>query len=333
MARILVSGYYGFGNLGDEALLSGLARGLGEMGHQVTVLSADPAATRKLHGLGAAHRLRGVLGALPTHDALVSGGGGLLQDRTSRRSLEYYLGLIRAARLLGKRTVVYGQSIGPLSPQGRKAVARALRGVPVAVRDEASRALLDDLGVPAARTADCALLLEPPASAAFSPAGDAPILLIPRGGYPEITAGLIVLGRALAAQGQRVAALALQPSEDGPCLTAMQAALPALEVVTAHSPEEALEGVARARYIVSGRLHGLVFAALAHRGFSGLVYDPKVAAFLQETARPAHVLPLDSAALAAEVLAPRALDHAALDAARARAKQGVTWLHSVLEER
>ena len=65
--KLLVSGYYGFGNLGDEALLAGMLGGL--PGAQVTVLSGQPEATQTLHNVGAVHRLTG-LGALVTHDAL-----------------------------------------------------------------------------------------------------------------------------------------------------------------------------------------------------------------------------------------------------------------------
>src|SRR5690554_3525748 len=157
--RVLVSGYYGFGNLGDEALLSGLLGGLRAQGHTTGVLSGDPKDTEQQHGVEAAHRVRGLALALARADALVSGGGGLLQDSTSRRSLNYYLNVIRLARRTGKRVVVYGQSLGPLSEAGRGAVARTLRGVPLAVRDEASVRLATTLGLKATLVGDPAPLL------------------------------------------------------------------------------------------------------------------------------------------------------------------------------
>src|SRR5690554_2806609 len=159
--RLLLSGYYGFGNLGDEAILSGLVGALTGRGHQVTVLSSDPVATAEQHGVAAAHRTRGVIGALLRNDVLVSGGGGLLQDATSARSLTYYLAVIRLARLLGKRAAVYGQSLGPLTDAGKRRVARALDGVPAFWRDEQSRAQARELGLDDHVTADAALLLAP----------------------------------------------------------------------------------------------------------------------------------------------------------------------------
>src|SRR5690606_16223699 len=113
--RVLLSGYYGFGNLGDEAILAGLGSALEHRGHQPVVLSNDPAGTERLHSFEARHRVRGLVGALTSVDAVVSGGGGLLQDATSARSLTYYLSVLRLARAFGRRTAVYAQSLGPLS--------------------------------------------------------------------------------------------------------------------------------------------------------------------------------------------------------------------------
>jgi polysaccharide pyruvyl transferase WcaK-like protein len=217
--------------------------------------------------------------------------------------------------------------VGPLSEGGKRAVARALRGVPVAVRDKASQRLLADLGIEAALTADAALLLELPQQA-IQP--DAPVLLIPRAGYPEITSALLGVAKALVATGQPVAAMPIQAGEDGPCLEDMKAQLPALQLWRPQAPQEALEHVARARYVVSGRLHGLIFAALAGRPFSGLVYDPKVAAFLDESGARAHPLPPNVAALLEEVRRACPPDAHRLARIKARAQEGRAWLERVL---
>ena len=324
--NVLISGYYGFGNLGDEALLSGLVEGLKARGHRVTVLSRNPTQTRRLHSVRATSR-KSLLPVLLQHDALLSGGGGLLQDKTSARSLQYYLGVLRLAKALGKRTVVYGQSVGPLSETGRRAVARALRGVRVAVRDEASRELLRTLGVEARLVADAALLLEPPH---MTPPPDAPVLLAPRGGYPVITEALGALAARLGAQGVRVAALAFQATEDAPHLETMKQTAPGLELLHPSTPQEALGHIANASYVVSARLHGLILAAVTGRPFCGVVYDPKVAAFLEESGSSAHHLPPDVPRLMADVLARRGPDPERVAALRARAAAGLEWLDAAL---
>ena len=53
--RYLVSGYYGEGNLGDEAILAAMLRDLRrhDPAAEVTVLSFDPADTARRHGVEA----------------------------------------------------------------------------------------------------------------------------------------------------------------------------------------------------------------------------------------------------------------------------------------
>ena len=330
--KVLISGYYGFGNLGDEALLSGMLGGL--TGQQVTVLSHKPEETRALHSVAAAHRVTGLYELL-RHDALISGGGGLLQDKTSTRSLQYYLGVITLARRLGKRVVVYGQSVGPLSAAGERAVAKTLRGLPVAVRDEPSQVLLDQLGVRSTLVADAALLLPKPK---VKPQTDAPVLFIPRGGYPAVTDVFIKLAQRLSDEGVSVTGLALQPSEDEAALTHLLEAVPTLTKLSATTPHEALAKVAESRYLVSARLHGLIFAARAGRPFSGVAYDPKVEAFLTALGRPVHPVTPDPDALYGEMQTcemracerqPHA-DPKKTEALTAQAEAGLEWLRSQL---
>jgi polysaccharide pyruvyl transferase CsaB len=324
--KVLLSGYYGYGNLGDEALLQGMVAPLKAAGHRVTVLSGNPAATRALHGVEAAHRYRALLKAILTHDALISGGGGLLQDKTSARSLQYYLGVIRLARALGKTVVVYGQSIGPLSPAGEERLARALRGLPVAVRDRASQKLLDKLGVTSELCADPALTLPTPSR---PPVEDAPVLLVPRGGYPAVNEALVQLARALAARGHPLATMGIRPVEDEAPIAALVGAVPGMMVWTAGTPAEALAAIARARHVVSARLHGLILAAAANRSFSGIVYDPKVAAFLEEAGAVPHAPPVDVTSLVEEV-ERGAIAHECVAALKARAMRGLGWLERTL---
>ncbi len=321
--KILVSGYYGFGNLGDEALLSGILGGLGK--EHVTVLSKRPSETKALHNVAATHRLTGFT-SLFACDALISGGGGLLQDKTSMRSLQYYLSVIGLAKRLGKRVVIYGQSVGPLSEKGEQAVAKTLRGLPVAVRDKPSQELLARLGISATLVADPALLLSKPAR---KPEENAPVLFIPRGGLPETTTAFIQVARTLHAEGVSLAGLALQPDEDEAPLEQLTSAVPAVKKLSATTPAAALEYVAGSRYVISARLHGLIFAARAERPLSGVAYDPKVGAFLEALGCPVHPVNPDPEALHHEVRHPH-FDAARAAALRAGAEDGLSWLRCEL---
>ena len=91
--RVLVSGYYGFSNAGDDAILEAIQQSVQTVGEDigVTVLSNDPALTWKQYSMDAIPRFRvgEVFSALRRCDVLLSGGGSLLQDTTSTRSLLY----------------------------------------------------------------------------------------------------------------------------------------------------------------------------------------------------------------------------------------------------
>jgi len=291
------------------------------------VASLDPQATHRDHRVTAVDRVRGLLSALWRADAVISGGGGLLQDATSGRSLGYYLAVIRAAKLLRKPVAVFAQSLGPLSDAGAARVARTLRGVPIGLRDAPSLALAEALGLPAQPVADTALLLEPPTPARER--DDATLVLVPRAGYPAISDQLATLGRAHLAAAGRVRIVLLHPRFDAAEGEWLARELPAAErpdVRDVAALQVALQGV---RAVVSGRLHGLILGAGVGTPVAGLAYDPKVTGFARDIRAPVFPLAAERSdvaqALQAFVRDPR-LDVAAVARLRARAADGVRWL-------
>ena len=102
MKKILISGYYGFDNFGDEAILSVLLNHL--KGQDVTVLSANPEKTGKTYNVNSINSFNTelVMKRISNFDVLISGGGSLLQNVTSNRSLFYYCGLIQMLTAIKK---------------------------------------------------------------------------------------------------------------------------------------------------------------------------------------------------------------------------------------
>ncbi|MGH7736745.1 MAG: polysaccharide pyruvyl transferase CsaB [Candidatus Tyrphobacter sp.] len=304
--RLLLSGYYGFGNLGDEAILDVIVAQIKRVLPNVhlDVLSAAPQETAQRLGVEATQRweVRSVRESIERADALLSGGGGLLQSATSLRSLLYYAGIIRQGVRRGIKTMIFAQSIGPLDGMGTLAVRRLCRGVNRAtVRDERSRALLSSLlpQTPVERTADPVFLYDaPPANLELEGLGPAsqPYAIVSVREAPGFNASLATIARAvdrLASRGLRVAFLPLGGARDAGAATSV---IRACESAPMLLPQPTLARAAAilggAALVVGMRLHALVLAARACVPFVAIPYDPKIDALVEDLRYPLPALPL-----------------------------------------
>lgn len=153
MKNILLAGYYGFGNLGDEAILEMFLDIFENSSNinNVTVLSGNSEETKKRYNVDAIDRydIFGVISNLKKSDALVFGGGSLLQDVTSKRSLFYYLSIISIAKIFRKKVVLLSQGIGPIvHKENYKKLSKVLRKVDIiTVRDYRSVEILESMNI------------------------------------------------------------------------------------------------------------------------------------------------------------------------------------------
>ena len=149
MSKFIVSGYIGFDNFGDEAIASLLVKKLKQRGaEKITLISSNPKRTSNLYGVESCGMLK-FFNSICEADILISGGGSLLQDVTSIKSLLYYLGVIYIALFLGKKIEIFAQGIGPINSKfGRFLTKNALkRCTSISVRDKASQQLLENWGI------------------------------------------------------------------------------------------------------------------------------------------------------------------------------------------
>jgi len=242
-------------------------------------------------------------------DLFISGGGGLIQDSTSRLSPYYYLFQIFLAQILGRRCYVMGQGIGPIS----SAFTRSLMGdlfssaEAIVIRDIESKNLLLNI-LPAGKDvilgADIALLLEPaPADRAVDILYDESIDDLPQPvlgcilkGNPRNRKNIAYLVDALNSCleqiGGSVLFIPFYPSEDLKFNELIMAGLksPCAIIRKTHKPSEILSLFRKADHILAGRLHALVFSALVSTPFTPLVYDPKMSAFLDELGLSSSVI-------------------------------------------
>lgn len=305
MAEILVFGYYGFHNAGDEAILAGMLQALRELAPDlsITVVSGTAAETRAMHGVKAVSRgaVRQIWQAIGRADLVICGGGSLLQDVTSSRSLTYYLGLVALAKARSKPVLFYAQGIGPISGVvGRSLIPLIVNTVDaITVRDRESAETLRRLGVrrpPVTVTADPALGLGPtdPGRGAelLAAAGvdlSRPVIGVSVRPWKQWERQLEpVLARALDAliqeTGAQVAFLPMQQqSTDTEAANVVTRLMkePAVVLEGPYSHEQLQTLIARCDLLIGMRYHALVFAAMNGVPLVGLSYDPKNDAFLR----------------------------------------------------
>jgi polysaccharide pyruvyl transferase CsaB len=147
--KLVVSGYYGFDNLGDELILQTLIQYARSRGCKITVLSKNPQKTTEQYGVPAIQRtnLSDIVKCFAQSHLFISGGGGLFQDTTGPASPIYYGGLILLADYLRLPVIVWGQGVGPLNHPFSKMMTRWAfsKARQIIVRDEKSDHLVQDL--------------------------------------------------------------------------------------------------------------------------------------------------------------------------------------------
>lgn len=333
---VTICGAYGMGNSGDDAILDSILSEIRSVDPDipVCVLSKSPRETRRKIRAEAVHTFNifSFLRAAMRSQLYINGGGSLIQDVTSRRSLWFYLYTIKAAKLCGCRVMMYGCGIGPLLYKSDRRLAGRIidSGVDmITLREDSSLAELRDMGVtrPDIRlTADPVLSLEPASGdeldGAFLGAGLDPgcryLCFSVRPWMGLDTAPLFAAAAeyAKSTYGLEPVFLPINIREDLALSEQIAAMLPggALVLRGQFRPEVLIGLFSRMSAVVSMRLHGLIFSAAAGVPLAGVVYDPKVRSFMQYIGIDnfCDVSELESGAL------PRLIDRAVSEAGRAR---------------
>lgn len=354
---VLICGAYGMGNAGDEAILGAI---LGEMREidpdmPITVLSRSPKETEARYNVRSLHMfdVPGFLGEMKRKKLYINGGGSLIQDATSSRSLYYYLFTLRAAHALGCKVLMYGCGIGPVSGEKNRQLAGKVIDScvdEITLREDSSLRELQSFGVKRPKitlASDPALSLK----RAPDPEVDAQMLALglePRGkyicfclrdweGFSE-RAELFASAADYAFSRCGLEPVFLSANHRNDSAAAEKAArhmTAPYKIIADPMPAPLTLGViSRMQALVAIRLHGLIFAASQAVPVAGISYDPKVAAFLDYIGQK-NYLPLsslapgrleglidtalssDRAALAENVERLRAVERRSMDAARA----------------
>ena len=299
----VICGAYGKGNAGDDAILVSMIRQLRQQDPDlpITVMTRKPRQTGVLTGVSAIHifNTRAAGRVMKKSKLYISGGGSLIQNVTSTRSLLYYLYSIRQAKRAGCKVMMYGCGIGPVN--GEKYRARTAEILEknvdlITLRDLESQETLRSFGVRTPRvqiTADPALLMEGDDAAAeryltrngLDSAGRyALYVLRPWDGTQEKLSAIC----AAADYGWEKYGLAplfftLEPGRDDEITrTAASMVKAPSRILEPIDDGAALCGLmGRMELVVSMRLHALIFACARQTRVAAISYDPKVSGFMK----------------------------------------------------
>lgn len=302
---VVICGAYGMGNSGDEAILDAIVAEMRAIDPlmPLTVMTRDPAGASARLGLTAVHTFNfpRFLAVMRRRALYINGGGSLIQDVTSRRSLWYYLFTLRAAKRLGCKVMMYGCGIGPVKrPGGVERTRRVLNSCvdAITLREPDSIEELARFGVtkPEIILASDPALTLPSAPAeevdtALEAAGAAPggkyicfaLRLWP--GFGEKAGVFAAAARhAHEAYGLTPVFLPINHLDDGQAAALVAEKLGDTPHVLLPGPMSSalvIGLMSRMQVVVSMRLHGLIFAAGQGVPLIGVSYDPKVTAFLR----------------------------------------------------
>ena len=307
--NIMLSGFYGFGNLGDEAILEELIVELSQLTDRenIVVLSNDPKNTEAIFGVKAYDRwnLFQIYNLFQRTRLFVSGGGGLFQDSSSWRSVFYYATLHHLARLAGVETLVYAQGLGPLNLPFSRFLTKCSFSLAdkITVRDDRSKQWLEHYRIPAVKTADPVWCLKPgPVPNNFSEElkkrrkGDNHLLIglslrevshLDKNTQDELIEALL----ESLPSGSVLVPLVMQKEKDASLLTKLadewkEKGGDVLDMVELEKPSSWLAVIGSLDLVIGMRLHSLIMALSSEVPTIGLSYDPKVENVMKEFGQP-----------------------------------------------
>ncbi len=282
---IMICGYYGYGNMGDETLLSVITGELRRQknGIKLCVLSADPEKTQILHHVDAVPRfdLKKISRAMDRSGMLLFGGGNLLQDKTSTHSLLYYTHILRMAKKRGMKILIYANGIGPLRrEENRKRTKAALAlADEISLRDPASFAFVGrELPEKTVRlTFDPAILAE---KTDFPIPGPHYFIVAPKRFSAASEESLVRLIRALAEKTEMTPVLVSLYDRQDMAYVKKISSVTGASVCAPRNAGECISLFASAKLVISSRLHGLVYATAARCPMMGYSDDEKLFSYL-----------------------------------------------------
>ncbi len=307
---IVISGYYGFDNSGDDSILRAIIQEFKTLypSIRIVALSKKPEETSKLYGIESVSRLNiiKIINKIRHTKLLISGGGSLIQDVTSNKSLFYYLSIIKIAEIFKKKVMLYANGIGPITNKGNyKHIASVLNKVDlITLREPSSKEELTTFGV----TEPEILVTADPAFNLYS-ADDAEVSdILSKIGLTDETKYCVISLRPWKTMASdfssQIASICeylktkyniesvfikMQPVRDSE-ISEKTAKLANAHIINDNlTPSQMLGLINKAELSIGMRLHTLIYSTKCTTPAIGIVYDPKVDSLMDYSNQPYKV--------------------------------------------
>lgn len=288
MKNVLVSGYIGFNNFGDEAIFCALSAHLKELGINVSVLCNNKESVKQKYNVTTYHFKKPfeILNAILKCDVLISGGGSLLQNKTSNFSLFYYLFVILLAKICFKKVIIFAQGIEPVVGRYPELITKTILKLTdfISVRDENSKKLLKSWNIDSTLVSDPAYSLVQNRKISDNKEGLIVQLRDFKGIKKEFIADLAFFISKY--YQDEVNVFSFQDEIDEKiCLDFINELKKynlKANYISNKEIDETIEIINNAKFVISTRLHGLIISAALQTKTFALSYDAKIKTLIEE---------------------------------------------------
>ena len=288
MKKVLVSGYIGFNNFGDEAIFLALSSHLKSKKCSVSALCNNENEVKKTYDVITYNYKKPfeILKAILLNDILISGGGSLLQNKTSNFSLIYYLFIIFLAKLFNKKVIIFAQGIEPINGKFFEFLTKTVLKMTnfISVRDKKSQNLLNSWNIKTELLSDPAYSLIENIEINQDKKG----LIVQLRSFEGIDDKFISdLADVIAKYYQgEITVLSLQNEYDKDICLSFIEKLKKYNIDAKFIPyqgiKETIDVLNNAKYVISARLHGLIVSYALENKCFGLIYDEKIRTLCDE---------------------------------------------------
>ncbi len=309
---VMLSGYYGFRNSGDDALLKAIIDSLRQEKPDlaIAVLSKDPKETQARHGVFAINRsnMLAIRRYMKRTRVFINGGGSLIQDITSTQSLLYYTTLMHFAKGFGLKVMLYANGIGPILKWYNQKIAKNALAVcdVITLRESASFEAMEKLGISSRKAS---LTCDPTFAIRPAPEAELQAVLAKEGIDPNKSYLAISVRQWKYSDSNFVAKMTeaidsicmkhgliplfipmQQPYDVIISKEMMHKLSVEALILTGDYPVEMLMGIiGQTKLVMAMRLHTLIYAVNMGVPVVGIVYDPKIQSFMNQVGQETYV--------------------------------------------